>query len=246
MHSLKDMPGDEEAPGLVIGAYIAREDPLDALVLRDGLSLEEFNANYKALKIGTNSVRRKAYLLQLFPGAEVIHFRGAADTRVHKLDNGIMQKTETGEMVGPADALVVAAAGLRRVGLGERIEYIFPASEMLPAVGQGIVAVECAEDAWSTRALLDQISDNESALCALAEREMLWFLNGHCNSPIAGHALLDDNGMTLEGSVMSLDGTRMITYSATGPADRPRELGRTVANGLIDKGAVEIIEGARE
>src|SRR5712672_2014684 len=151
MHSLKDMPGNEDTPGLVIGATLERDPPGDALVLRSGVSIDNLRrARGKGFKIGTNAVRRAAYARRLFPDIEVIHYRGAADTRVRKLDNSEMQRLPGGGEVGPADALIMARSGLERVGLAGRIAYEFPVQEMLPAVGQGIVAVECAAQDWET------------------------------------------------------------------------------------------------
>src|SRR6267154_2404633 len=122
MHSLKDMPGNEDTPGLVIGATLPRDPPTDALVLRAGVSIEEFQRSRgKGFKVGTNAVRRAAYVRRLFPEIEVIHFRGAADTRVRKLDGREMQRLPGGGEVGPADALIMARAGLERVGLASRI-----------------------------------------------------------------------------------------------------------------------------
>src|ERR1700742_2380295 len=138
MHSLKDMPGNEDTPGLVIGATLSRDPPGDALVLRPGLSLDEFRrAHGKGFKIGTNAVRRAAYVRRLFPDVEVIHYRGAADTRVRKLDQLEMQRLPEGGAVGPADALIMARSGLERVGMAGRIAYEFSIQEMLPAGGQG-------------------------------------------------------------------------------------------------------------
>src|SRR5215204_7658357 len=118
MHSLKDVPGNEETPGLVIAATLPRDAANDALVLRPGLSLETFRATRgKGFKIGTNAVRRAAYLRRLFPDASVIHYRGAADTRVAKLDRGDKQRLPGGGEVGPADALVMARSGLERIGM---------------------------------------------------------------------------------------------------------------------------------
>src|ERR1700742_3109037 len=160
MHSLKDMPGNEDTPGLVIGATLSRDPPGDALVLRPGLSLDEFRrAHGKGFKIGTNAVRRAAYVRRLFPDVEVIHYRGAADTRVRKLDQGEKQRLPDGGAVGPADALIMARSGLERVGLAARVAYEFSVQEMLPAAGQGIVAVECAANDWQTRRLLAGIDD---------------------------------------------------------------------------------------
>jgi hydroxymethylbilane synthase len=246
MHSLKDMPGNEDTPGLVIGATLSRDPPGDVLVLRPGLSIDEFRRmGAKGLKIGTNAVRRAAYARKLFPEVEVIHYRGAADTRVRKLDNAELQRLPDGGAVGPADALIMARSGLERVGLADRIAYEFPVSEMLPAVGQGIVAVECAAQDWQTRQILSAIDDPAAHRCATAEREVLWVLNGHCNSPIAGFATIDGAQMSLTASVLDQAGALFIEASRSGPADRPRELGRAVGLELLAKGAADIIERSR-
>ncbi len=246
MHSLKDMPGNEDTPGLVIGATLARDPPGDALVLRPGLSLDDFTrARGKGFKIGTNAVRRAAYGRRLFPDAEIIHYRGAADTRVRKLDNAEMQRLPDGGAVGPADALIMARSGLERVGLAGRIAYEFSMREMLPAVGQGIVAVECSARDFPTRQTLSLIDDPISHACADAEREVLWVLNGHCNSPIAGYAEIKGAEMSLTASVLDHAGARIIEASRCGPADRPREIGRAVGLELLAKGAAEIIERSR-
>src|SRR5947208_10274786 len=226
MHSLKDMPGNEDTPGLVIGATLSRDPPGDALVLRPGLSLDDFRgARGKGFKIGTNAVRRAAYARRLFPEAEIIHYRGAADTRVRKLDNAELQRLPDGGAVGPADALIMARSGLERVGLAGRIAYEFPICDMLPAVGQGIVAVECAAQDWQTRQLLSSIDDPAAHRCADAEREVLWVLNGHCNSPIAGFSTIECEQMTLTASVLEEDGDMFIEALSSGPAHRPRALG---------------------
>jgi hydroxymethylbilane synthase len=246
MHSLKDMPGNEDTPSLVIGATLSRDPPGDVLVLREGLSLDDFRKNHgKGFKIGTNAVRRAAYARRLFCEVEVIHFRGAADSRVRKLDNGEQQRLPDGGAVGPADALIMARSGLERVGLSERISYEFSIAEMLPAVGQGIVAVECAAADWETRRLLSSIDDPVAHACASAEREVLWVLNGHCNSPIAGFAEIRDADLSLTASVLDLSGGTIIEAAHTGPANRPRELGRAVAFDLLAKGAADIIERSR-
>lgn len=246
MHSLKDMPGNEETPGLVIGAYLKRDDPSDSLILRKGLSLGDLQKDGGSeVKLGTNSVRRAAFLRALFPKAEIIHFRGAADTRVHKLDNAIPQDMVDGTQVGPADAILLATSGIARVGLSDRISYTFTLDEMLPAVGQGIVAVECAADDWETRALLSKIDDAQARACAGAEREVLWVLDGHCNSPIAAHAEINGDQMFLRAAVMDLKGDIILRHSATAEASFPRELGRTVALALIEMGAPKIIDQTR-
>ena len=246
MHSLKDMPGNEDTPGLVIGATLARDPPTDALVLRPGVSFEEIRrSGGKGFRIGTNAVRRAAYARRLFPEIEVIHFRGAADTRVRKLDNREMQRLPGGGEVGPADALIMARSGLERVGLSNRIAHEFSPREMLPAAGQGIVAVECAAGDWQTRRHLSLIDDPWAHLSCDAEREVLWVLNGHCNSPIAGYSTIDGLEMTLTASVLDEAGGHFIEVTREGPADRPRELGRAVGLELLAKGAAEIIERSR-
>lgn len=246
MHSLKDMPGDEEAPGLVIAAYLARDTAADALVLRPGLSTAEVLASgAEGLKIGTNAVRRAAYLRRLFPKAEVIHFRGAADTRLKKLDEGIAQRMPDGSGVGPADALVMARSGLERIGRGDRVDHVFTPDEMLPAIGQGIVAVECPATAWETRARLARIDIAASRIAAEAEREALWILNGHCNSPIAGHASIEGEALRFKAAVIDLYTDEIVEVELVGTADRPRELGRAVGFALLEKGAAAIIEKTR-
>ncbi|MGA2290262.1 MAG: hydroxymethylbilane synthase [Bradyrhizobium sp.] len=246
MHSLKDMPGNEDTPGLLIGATLARDPPTDALVLRQGLSIEEFKRSQgKGFKIGTNAVRRAAYARRLFPDIEVIHFRGAADTRVRKLDRREMQRLPGGGEAGPADALIMARSGLQRVGLAGRIACDFSPLEMLPAVGQGIVAVECAAADWQTRQYLSLIDDVSAHLSCDAEREVLWVLNGHCNSPIAGYSVIEGTQMTLTASVLDETGGQFIEASRSGPAERPRELGRAVGLELLQKGAAEIIARTR-
>ena len=246
MHSLKDVPGNEETPGLVIAALLPRDAANDSLVLRPGLSLETFlAARGKGFKIGTNAVRRAAYLRRLFPEVTIIHYRGAADTRVAKLDRGDMQRLPDGGEVGPADALVMARSGLERIGMTSRIAHDFSVHEMLPSVGQGIVAVECAEKDFVTRARLAKIEDPSSRLCAEAEREVLWVLNGHCNSPVAGFSTISGDQMSLTASVLDLSGNTIIEVSRAGPANRPRELGRAVGLDLLAKGAAEIIERSR-
>jgi len=246
MHSLKDMPGNEETPGLIIAATLPRDAANDSLVLRPGITVEQlFAAKGKNFRIGTNAVRRAAYLRRLFPEATVIHFRGAADTRIAKLDRGDKQKLASGGEVGPADALVMARSGLERIGLAARIVYDFTVSEMLPAVGQGTVAVECVERDWLTRGRFERIDDQASRMRAEAEREVLWVLNGHCNSPMAGHATLDGDRMDLVASVLDDEGDRIIEVARSGPASRPRELGRAVGLDLLEKGAAELIERTR-
>jgi hydroxymethylbilane synthase len=246
MHSLKDMPGNEDTPGLVIGALLSRDPPTDALVVRDGVTLDELRRSRgKGFKIGTNAVRRIAYVRRLFPECEVIHFRGAADTRIRKLDGREMQRLPEGGEVGPADALVMARAGLERVGFADRIVHQFSTDEMLPAVGQGIVAVECAAGDWDTLRRLATIDSAASRCCAEAEREVLWVLNGHCNSPIAGYATVEGDEILLKAAVLDEANNHFIEVTRRGSAGRPRELGRAVAFDLLEKGAADVIARTR-
>src|ERR1700743_1978536 len=246
MHSLKDMPGNEDTPGLVIGATLSRDPPDDVLVLRKGVTIEALKQSRgKGFKIGTNAVRRAAYARRLFPEIEIIHYRGAADTRVRKLDALELQKLPGGGAVGPADALIMARSGLERVGLADRIGSAFPVSEMLPAAGQGIVAVECAARDWQTRQILSGIDDADAHRSADAEREVLGVLNGHCNSPIAAFSRVDGKQMSLMASVCDLVGVPFIKATPAGPANRPGELGRVVGLELLAKGAAAIIERSR-
>ena len=246
MHSLKDIPGNEDTPGLVIGATLSRDPPGDVLVLRPGILIDDLRRSRgKGFSIGTNAVRRVAYARRLFPEARLIHYRGAADTRVRKLDNSEMQRLPGGGEAGPADALIMARSGLQRIGLASRIAYEFSMQEMLPAAGQGIVAVECAIDDWQVRRILSAINDPSAHKSSEAEREVLWVLNGHCNSPIAGFSTIDGTQMTLTASVLDEAGDLFIEVSRSGPADRPRELGRAVGFELLDKGAAEIIRRSR-
>lgn len=246
MHSLKDMPGNEETPDLVIGAYLKREDPTDSLVLRPGLTMQDLRSRQGAgFSIGTNSVRRAAFLRQIFPNAEIIHFRGAADTRIHKLDNGIKQDLVDGSQVGPADAILLATSGMARVGISDRISHTFDTHDMLPAVGQGIVAVECAAADWKTRQYLALIDDRDARASAEAEREVLWVLDGHCNSPIAAYSHREGSVMKMSAAVMSLDGKTILRHQLEADANYPRELGRNMGLALIEKGAQALIDESR-
>ncbi len=246
MHSLKDVPGNEVTPGLVLAALLPRDPASDALVLRPGLSLDEVRARAGAgVKIGTNAVRRAAYLRRLYPAAEVIHYRGAADTRIRKLDAGEKQKLPGGGEVGPADALVMATSGLRRVGLADRIAHEFTADEILPAAGQGVIAVECVETAWDVREKLAALDDPDARACADAEREVLWVLDGHCNSPIAAHAVVDAGTLRLRAAVIREDGARVFEVETDGAAGAAREVGRTAGLALRAQGAGAVIDATR-
>jgi hydroxymethylbilane synthase len=164
---------------------------------------------------------------------------------VRKLDDQEKQRLPGGGETSPADALIMARSGLERVGLASRIACEFSPAEMLPAVGQGIVAVECAAGDWQTRRYLGLIDDPAAHLSCDAEREVLWVLNGHCNSPVAGFSTISGADMTLTASVLDEAGGEFIEVTRSGPANRPRELGRAVGLELLNKGAADIIARTR-
>ncbi len=248
MHSLKDMPGNEETPGAGDRRHAgARSAGRRAGGARPASrTWRDRNAKGRGFKIGTNSVRRASYLRRLFPEVEVIHFRGAADTRVRKLDTGALQQMPDGSERGPADALVMARSGLERVGLCGAHRPRFLAGRDAAGGRAGHRRGRVRRDRLGRRAAISPaISDPASRVCADAEREVLWVLNGHCNSPIAGHATIAGAEMTLRAAVIEEDGSRFIEAERTGPAERPRELGRLVGLDLLPAGAAEIIERTR-
>ena len=239
MHSLKDVPGNEDVVDLVLQGMLTRQPSEDVLVLRPDVSLADFEAQSQSFRIGTNSVRRAAFLRALYPNLEVTHFRGAADTRLTKLDQAEGQKRTDGSRDEPVHALVMAAAGLARIGSADRIAKVFARQDMLPSACQGIVTVECRSHDWTTRAALLAISDPITAHCAAAEREVLWTLNGDCNSAIAAHAVVTDGTMILDACVLG-PATRL-SAQVSGPAERSRELGRDAALRLLAQGAADIL-----
>lgn len=204
VHSCKDLPMEED-PELPIAAFSRREDPRDALILPEGAAELDFSR-----PIGCASLRRKIQLQKLFPQASIEPVRGNVLTRLEKLDGGQFS------------ALVLAAAGLKRLGLEGRISRIFSADELLPAAGQGILAaqVRSGEDAsW-----LAPFADRESGVRARAERSFVKALDGGCSSPIAAFAVLEGETLTLTG--MGAGGEKS---ALTGPAGQPEELGRALA-----------------
>ncbi len=241
MHSLKDVPGNEEVQGLVLEGMLARAPSEDVLVLRPDIKLTDFAGDGAGLRVGTNSVRRAAFLRLLYPKLEITHFRGAADTRLTKLDESQGQKRQDGSQDAPVHALVMAAAGLERIGRADRISKVFTHAEMLPAATQGIVTVECRDGDWTTRAALRAISDPQTAQCAAAEREVLWTLNGDCNSAMAAHAVIEDGVMSLVACVLGK--TARVSATRAGPANKARELGRDAALDLLSQGAANLLAG---
>ena len=208
VHSLKDLPM-EQPEGLPVVAYPPREDARDALVLPAGADAPDFSR-----PIGCASARRRVQLEALFPGVRVEPVRGNVLTRLEKLDAGLY------------GALVLAAAGLRRLGLERRISRLFSPEELLPAAGQGILAVQCRAD--MDRSVFDCLRDREAELCALAERAFVRALDGGCSSPIAAYAQVDGDAVTLSG--MYADGAdRVRKGSASGPAGEAEALAQALA-----------------
>src|SRR5437762_9228355 len=236
VHSSKDMPA-VLPDGLSIAGVLPREDPHDAVVLPGRLkadTTDELRALLGASPtIGTGSVRRVAQLLNVFPRATFANVRGNVDTRLRKLDAGDHQ------------ALILAAAGLRRLGFGARISMTLPADVCVPAPGQGIVAVEIRSDDDKTRAFVEKISD-AAALAALdAERAVVETLGGGCQTPIGALATGDGSTLELIGAVVSLDGRRVIRATAHASRKDAQELGMRVGHELIAKGASEILAEVR-
>lgn len=229
VHSLKDLPSTLPE-GLALGAMLPRHAPQDALVTRDGRPLAELP---EGACVGTGSLRRKVQLQRLRPDLRFADLRGNIQTRLSKLERG------------DYDAIVMARAALERMGLDKFIATIFPASLMLPAVGQGTIAVEVRADDTLTRERLQAIHHGDTAICCHAERAYLKRLGGGCEKPIAGHALLHDGLLEIYGFVASLDGEHQIQGHLTGTPDQGEALGLALAEQLLAEGAAEILGDAQ-
>lgn len=243
MHSLKDLPGNDEYyadPRFAIGACLPRSDPRDALVVKSAAT-----ADAVPQVIGTASVRRAAFLRRLYPHAQVVPFRGAADKRISRMDGAVPMEFNYGGRTLPVDALVLAKAGLERIDLGQRISRVFSVAEMCPAVGQGVVVAEyLAENAEIGRLLAD-INDPLTTYCYQAERAVLRVLNGHCDSPIGAHAWLEGGSLHLRCTVVSPDGRSSVeSFDKTGYAT-PETLGFRMGERLNKLGAQVLIEESR-
>jgi hydroxymethylbilane synthase len=216
VHSLKDM--ETRLPeGLVIGCVLPRGDPRDALVARGAMRLADLP---KGARIGTASLRRRAQLLWHRPDLAVRPIRGNAGTRLKKLADGEF------------DAVVLALCGLERLGEAHRASEILPCEVMLPAVGQGALAVECRADDAAMRQLLAPLDDPDTAACVGAERAMLAALDGSCRTPIAGLATADGDGLTLDGLLMQPDGSDAIRARRTGPIADAMAIGAALGGEL--------------
>jgi hydroxymethylbilane synthase len=234
VHSSKDMPA-QLPEGLEVGAVLEREDPRDALVLPVVSGSSPRDVAGARPRIGTGSVRRIAQLQKRFPGAEFLNVRGNLDTRLRKLD------------AGDYDLLVLAAAGLRRLGFGARISVSVPLDECVPAPGQGIIAIEIRSDDDATRLAVARVNDDAASRALAAERALVTALGGGCQMPIGGIALpAGDTDLELHAIVASLDGTRIIRYKKVGTRTDAQALGRDVAAQLLERGAADILGEARQ
>lgn len=226
VHSMKDMPAEIPA-GLCIGAVPEREVPVDVLIAREGLTLEQMGP---APRIGTSSLRRAAQLRHLRPDVQIIPLRGNLDTRMRKLVDEKM------------DAIILAAAGVKRLGWEERItEYLAP-DVMLPAVGQGALCVETRTDDPRITPLIAPMNHTDTRWAVLAERSYLTRLEGGCQVPIAGHATLSGDNLNITGLVADLQGETLVRDSCAGRAENAEIIGLDLAERLLQKGARTILD----
>jgi hydroxymethylbilane synthase len=226
VHSLKDVPATLP-PNLEIGAVCAREDPRDAWLSRLG---QRFAETPVGARVGTSSLRRESQLRALRPDLSLEPLRGNVDTRLRKLEEGRY------------DAVVLAAAGLRRLGLGNRIQETLPPEVMLPAIAQGALGIEIREDDRTSRELLAPLHDRATAACVGAERAFLRRLGGGCQVPIAGHATLAGDRLCLRGLVAWPDGHALVRGERTGGATEAEAIGHALAEELLRRGADRILK----
>jgi hydroxymethylbilane synthase len=229
VHSMKDVPG-ELPEGMVLAAMLEREDPHDAFVSSRHAS---FAALPQGARVGTSSLRRQCQLKSLRPDLELLSLRGNVETRLRKLEEG------------QYDAIVLASAGLIRLGLQVRITQALSFEASLPAVGQGIIGIECRRDDARSRELVQVLDNSVARQCCEAERAFAHRLQGSCQSPIAGYALLDAGELLLRGVVGSTDGSTVQRASISGPASRARELGVELADRMLAAGASALLSQQR-
>ena len=227
VHSLTDLP-TEEADGVVVGAVLARGDVRDCLVARSGASLADLP---QAAVVGTSSLRRSAQLVALRPDLEIRSIRGNVDTRIRKVTEG------------EYDAAVLAAAGVRRLGLDDVVSEWLPADTMLPAPGQGALAVQCRSDDVSVLALLDELDDAAARAETTAERAFLQALGGGCAAPVAAFAVVTTTPrVRLQGLVASADGAEVVRVTGEG---EPQDVGERLAQEALVRGADRILASVR-
>jgi len=226
VHSLKDLPTERPA-GLQISAFCEREDARDALVAREGI--ESFDDLPQRGKVGTSSLRRQAQLLAKRGDLMILPVRGNVDTRLRKLDDGEF------------DAVVLAAAGLHRLGYSQRITQHFDKDFIVPAVGQGALAIEAREDDDTVNGIVQSVDHKPTRLSCTAERALLKGLGGGCLVPIAGHAEIESGLMRLTGLVSNTDGSEALRGDRSGPAVDAERLGQQLADELLSRGARRIL-----
>jgi hydroxymethylbilane synthase len=237
VHSYKDLPTAPE-PGLILAAVPRREDPRDALVARDGLTLGELPPG---ARVGTGAPRRVAQLRALGLGLDVVPIRGNVDTRLGRVAGH--------DGPGDLDAVVLARAGLSRLGRTGVITETLDPLQVLPAPAQGALAVECRTSDARTRELLGRLEDAATRCCVLAERSTLAALEAGCSAPVAAYAEVaegeDGPELFLRASVTALDGSDAVRGSLSGPLADAAALGRALADDLLDRGAAELMAAAR-
>ena len=226
VHSMKDMPA-VIPEGLCIGAIPPREEPRDVLISRNGHPLETLP---DGARIGTSSLRRGAQLLRTRPDLSIVPLRGNLDTRLKKLETEAL------------DAIVLAAAGVYRLGLAERITELIDPSIMLPAVGQGALCIETRENDPRITPMARLLDDAPTRQVVLGERAFLNRLEGGCQVPIAGHGRIEANQFSMTGLVCDLDGKTPIQATGTGAPDASEQVGLELAEELLARGAGEILE----
>lgn len=227
VHSMKDVPV-QQPDGLTLAAFLAGEDPRDAFVSNRYATLRELP---HGAHVGTSSLRRQAQLRAQRPDVKVGELRGNVGTRLQRLDEHKF------------DAILLACAGLVRLGLGARIREALDADRFVPAIGQGIVGIECRADDARARALAGALNDPVSAARLAAERAMNAKLGGSCAVPVAGHAVVEGSHLHLVGVVAAPDGSRVVRDRIDGPAERAAELGGRLADHLLVAGGAAILRG---
>lgn len=226
VHSMKDVPM-ALPEGLSLAVICEREDPFDAFVSNH---YAHFNDLPQGAKVGTSSLRRKCQILKQRPDLEIIDLRGNVGTRLSKLDAGLY------------DAIILASAGLKRLGLSDRIRHTLPASVSLPAVGQGALGLECRENDQQVLDLIQPLLHIETSACVRAERAFNAYLEGGCQVPIAGYATLHADELHIEGRVGSVDGATLLVAELRGPVEEAEQLGETLAQQLLELGAGELLQ----
>jgi hydroxymethylbilane synthase len=226
VHSMKDVPV-ELPEGLEIGIMSEREDPRDVLISKDGRRIEDMP---QGARIGTGSLRRTIQLRYLIPGVEVIPLRGNLDTRIRKI------RTDN------LDGIIVAAAGMKRMGWSRRITQVIPVDMMLPSVGQGVLGIELRENDIETRNAVSPINHPQTWLEVTAERTFLKRLGGGCQLPVASYGKKNDNDLTLTGLLGSLDGRTLIRDEVRGPSGSAEALGVLLAERILSSGGEDILK----